>query len=446
MDKKLLKKLLIFSILLLIIIMIMLAVMNYINKQKLAEMNNEDNGYNFIENYGTSKNGGIDYQSYFDIKMYMQKFLNNININNSQYKTYDIYGNSVQLLQENEIKQKILNLLSNKYINEKNITIDNLYEHVKVLEEKTMYVPLETILVYDGEIKSFLTHGLIEKRKDYTVVDELYAIVNINLKAGNFSIEPIYGNYNNINEINIEKLEDTILPNDDNEWNTLYATTEEIPTEYINIYQCLALGAPEKLYELLDEEYRNSKFGSLDEFKNYIQKRKTKIKNCRLEEYKRSVIDDKVVYICIDQYENYYIISENQTLLDFDIMLDTYTIDINEFIEKYNSSDNDVKVALNIEKMIDAIQDKDYKFVYNKLNETFKNNNFKTQEDFEYFLQERFDPNEDEVSYKQYKEVAGLHTLEIEVTDADMQTTKKAEILMQLKENRDFVFSFSAEN
>ena len=127
-------------------------------------------------------------------------------------------------------------------------------------------------------------------------------------------------------------------------------------------------------------------------------------------------------------------------------MLDTYTIDINEFIEKYNSSENNVKVALNIEKMIEAIQDKDYKYVYNKLDETFKNNNFKTQQDFEYFIKERFDPNEDEVSYKQYKEVAGIHTLEVEVTDADLQITKKAKVLMQLNQNRDFVFSFSAEN
>ena len=74
------------------------------------------------------------------------------------------------------------------------------------------------------------------------------------------------------------------------------------------------------------------------------------------------------------------------------------------------------------------------------------NNNFKTQEEFEDFLKEKFDPKEDEISYEQYKEVAGIHTIEIEVTDAELQTTKKAKIVMKLKDDRDFVFSFSAEN
>ena len=62
----------------------------------------------------------------------------------------------------------------------------------------------------------------------------------------------------------------------------------------------------------------------------------------------------------------------------YSVVLDTYTIDLPEFIEKYNSANEKTKVGLNIQKVFDAINNEDYEYVYNKLDNTFKQTNFKT--------------------------------------------------------------------
>lgn len=443
MDGNLLKKILIAFIILFIILIITILIIKFNNKK-----NNhiEEQGDNVVENYGKNTSGGIDYNSYFDVKKCMQKYLNNININNSQYSSYDENGNHVHILEENEIKQNILDLLSNKYINENKITVENVYDYVKILQNQCIFAPVETSLIQDGDIKSFLTYGLIESNEDYSLIDKIFAVVNINIHEGNFSIEPINGEYNSIKEIKIEKFENTIISNDENKFFMSHPNADDFPVEYINVYKQLAIGAPEKLYDLLDEEYRNARFGSLNEFENYIKSNKSQIQTIRLDRYKVDVDGTNVKYILIDQNENYYVINQKQILQDYKMLLDIYTIDIPEFIEKYDSSENNIKVALNIEKLIDATKNGDYKYAYNKLDETFKNTNFKTQENFENFIKGKFNAAEDTIKYEKYEKKAGVHVYNIEVTDTSENKNIKAKVVMKLKENRDFVFSFSVEN
>ena len=406
-----------------------------------------EDGEDVLGEYGKTTSGeGIDYQSYFDIKACMQKYVDNINIKNSKYYLYDRTNNKLIVTDENEIKQNIYNLLSDKYITEKNITMENLYDNVETLQEEAMYLPIEAGLIQDGGIKSFITYGLVQSTKDYSVICKLFSVININISEGKFSIEPLYGEYESISEILIKNTEETITVNEENKFTMTNITPENYPTEYINIYKGLALGDPEKLYSLLDEEYKKARFENFGEFKEYIEKNKTKIQGTRLDKYKVDVNENKVRYICIDQYENYYIINQKEILQDYTIMLDKYTIDLPEFIEKYDSSANNIKVALNIEKLIEATKIRDYKYIYNKLNESFKANNFNTLEKFEKYITEKFDAIEDTVKYVKYEEVTGVHVYNIEVIDASGNKTINAKVVMDLKDERDFVFSFSAES
>ena len=181
--------------------------LNYFSKNKgsTEQFREEQTGDDVLENYGKDENGKIDEQSYFDIKTCMQKYLDYINMNNSQYFVQDEEGNYVSI-EQNEIKQKIYNLLSRKFISEKNITVENLYDKIEMLEKNTIFVPLEATLIQDGDIKSFLVYGLVESINGYTVLDKMYAVVNINVVEGNFSIEPISGEYNSIREVKIGSL------------------------------------------------------------------------------------------------------------------------------------------------------------------------------------------------------------------------------------------------
>ena len=444
MNNKIFKKLIIFCILILVITII-ITINVYMNSGNYKKVEKTPPGENFVQTYGNGQDGKIEYRSYYDIKVYMQKYLNALNIKDIQYGYYDKNGDYIAKSNENQIKQKIYNLLSNKYIKENGVTIENIYNYIKVIEKKTIFVPMEIALIQDGDIKSFLVYGLVEAQENYEVIDKIFAIINIDITEGNYSIEPIDGDYNSINEIKIDKLEDTIISNNDNVFTENYISATEIPGEYINIYKELAIGAPEKLYDLLDEEYKNKKFGNLNEFKNYIQKNKTDIITTKLDKYQVKVKDySKVRYVCIDNRGNYYIINQNKIFTDYTMMLDIYTVDIDEFIEKYDNSQNHEKLILNVQKLKKAIESNDYKYLYNKLNQEFKDTNFKTQKDFEKYLKENYD-EENALEYVTYNEVSGVHVYSIKLTNKKQNKITEGKIVMKLKENRDFEFSFSTE-
>ena len=405
-----------------------------------------EDGEDVLAEYGKSGSGGIDYQSYFDIKACMQKFVDNLNIKNAKYFLYDKTNNKVITKEESVIKQNIYNLLSDKYITEKNITIDNIYENIQTIQETAMYLPIEAKLIQDGEIKSFVTYGLVQSTSDYRVICKLFSIVNINIVEAKFSIEPLYGDYTNINEISINSFEQTITDKKENGFKMTYLKPESYPTEYIKIYKGLALGEPERLYNLLDEEYKNARFENLDMFKDYIEKNRKEIQGTRLEKYKVDVGDDNVRYICVDQHDNYYIINQKEMFQNYTIMLDKYIIDLPEFIEKYENSEDKIRVPLNIEKLVEATKMGDYRYVYNKMNESFKTSKFGTLEEFEKYITEKFDATEDTIEYVKYENVTGVHMYNIVVTDKSENKTINAKVVMDLKEDRNFEFSFSAEN
>lgn len=446
MNNNYLKKIIIFFIILLIIVLITIIGISLLIKIQNQSAQTENTGEDVLENYGKNSSGGIDEQSYFDIKKCMQIYLDYLNIDNSQYYGRAEDGGYVRDVEESYVKQNIYNLLSNKYINENNITIDNVYKYVDELKDPTLYVLIEADLIQDGDIKSFLTYGLIEEMEDYKVIDKIFTVVNIDVSKGCFSIEPIYGNYKDINEIKINKMDDKIILNNLNKFSMTSISKDDLPKEYINLYKRLALGEPEELYKLLDEDYKKLRFETFEIFKNYIEKNRSEIQSIRLEGFYIVTEGENTKYICIDQNKKYYVINQKEILEDYTIILDTYTIDLPEFIKKYDSSEEHIKVALNIEKLISATKDGDYKYVYNKMDNTFKNTKFGTEEKFEKYIKQKYNPNEDILSYGKYEKISGTHIYEVELTDVSENNKIKAKIVMQLKDERDFVFSFSTEN
>ena len=62
--------------------------------------------------------------------------------------------------------------------------------------------------------------------------------------------------------------------------------------------------------------------------------------------------------------------------MQFKVLLDTYTVDQQEFIKKYDSASDNEKAGYDINKFFDAINANDYTYAYNCLAESFKQNNF----------------------------------------------------------------------
>ena len=124
-------------------------------------------------------------------------------------------------------------------------------------------------------------------------------------------------------------------------------------------------------------------------------------------------------------------------------MLDTYTIEVPSFIERYNSASEINKVQLNFNKVFEAMNMGDYEYVYDKLDSTFKQNNFPTLNDFEEYINNNL-YTKINVEYGKYETSGNLYILELNLKNAEneeQQVTKT--FIMQLKEGTDFVMSFT---
>ena len=117
-----------------------------------------------------------------------------------------------------------------------------------------------------------------------------------------------------------------------------------------------------------------------------------------------------------------------------------------EFTEKYNKAREEIKVGYNIERFISAINDKDYKYAYNLLDEIYRKNNIPTLDDFEEYVRRNMYDN-NKVEHQEVDKQGNNFIYEIKLKDANDENSeeKSMTIIMQLKEGTDFVMSFSME-
>ncbi len=369
----------------------------------------------------------------------------------------------------NEGKGKELYDILNKQYKEKNeITSENVLNKAQKYEDTKNY---ETNIIYvlsGPRYSMYYVEGKINK-------NNVYFIVNIDDNSKAFDIIPSsQSEYNEkINEIvqTNQKEEDTIEKNTNNTIPYKYYAEEEIVNKYLQKYLEEVLYNPEKAYNSLDENYRNKKFGNIENYKEYIAKNKTKLElMCEkarkqyedfenyeeyekyysevarngLAKYKINNKNEGKQYICIDTNGSYYIFNTTN-IMQYTLILDTYTIDLPEFIEKYEKASNEDKVLMNIQRFFSAIDDGDYKYAYSKLDETYKTNKFKTQADFENYVKNTFFEKNKLAAGKPEKQ-GDIYLYNITISDASGKDSKTVttSFVMQLKEGTDFVMSFGA--
>ena len=218
---------------------------------------------------------------------------------------------------------------------------------------------------------------------------------------------------------------------------------EEYVIDLFNKYKEEILYNTELAYEHLDKEYREKKFETLDNFKEFARKNVVKNVTAKLSKYKKMETEEYKQYVCIDQDGKYYIFKEI-AVMQYNLMLDEYTIDLPEFIEKYQKANEETKVGMNVEKIKQALNQKDYNYIYKRLDETFKQNNFSTLQKFEEYMNEKY-PSIYEIDYLEASQENQIYMQPIILKDQYDRSEIKNTIIMQLKEGTDFVMSFGIE-
>ena len=251
-----------------------------------------------------------------------------------------------------------------------------------------------------------------------------------------------YSENTTISELNID--ENYI---EDNGYNTFYSmniTNAYIARQYFEDFKDKILANPKKAYEKIDEEYKNEKYGDYENYKKYVEENYNKIKNAEFSQYQVGKNGEYSQYICVDENENYYIFLE-KSLFDYAVILDTYTIALPEFSEKYNNATDQEKVLLNIQKIFNAMNLKDYEYVYKKLETSFKNNNFQTEEKFEEYIKNNF-YEYNSFKYSNYQKNSNIHTIDLQITDSiegENRDIIEKSLIVKLIDEKDFIFSFN---
>ncbi len=340
--------------------------------------------------------------------------------------------------------EAIISLLDADYISENGINSTNLFDY---LPEDTGEITVEAVkmnkLIDDNaDVEAYTVEANLIDENDNSITE--FFVLKIDNKNTTFAVTPINtSEYSDLDEIEFINTTKEIEPNGRNTYVEIEYNDGQIATKYFQEYKTLLLTNPSEAYLKLDEEYRSAKFSSEADFEEYINKNEEKIEGTQIMQYQAEQREEYNRYVCLTIDNTYWIIVETAPR-EYTVILDSYTIDLPEFTEQYEEADDANKVLLNIQKVFAAINDGDYNYVYNKLDDTFKQNNFPTLEEFETYMQENFYENND-IAYSNYQTNTGLHIYEISITNADDDTsgTITKNFIMQLLDGTDFVMSFS---
>lgn len=437
------------SLIILIIIFVLIVTVVIINKKSsVDDIDWENTPYKRQINDNVYKvTNKVDF---YAVENCVNKYLTHltIDLDNSSKSTQegdskyvaDDFASSMGIKTQEDKSKALYDMLDVNFIKENKVTTENLYEIINDREGNLSF-EAESINVLEGEnINTYSVYGKIYDLETLKTIDYEYYIVSIDMNNVTFMLEPLGNNYKNIDEIVLEKRIENIEANNTNNVQYEIITDFDMSLKYLTHYKINAINNPELEYEYLDKEYKEKKFGNIDNYKNYIEINKEWISNINLESYQVKKTDESTRYICIDQYGNYYIFTET-AVMNYTVVLDTYTIDLPEFTEKYNSATEQQKVALNIDKFMQAINTKDYKYAYNCLAESYRNNYFKTQEEFETYAKENFYESST-IGYNEFDTHGEYYTYSVVLTDKKTGEQKNKTFIMQLNEGTEFVLSF----
>ena len=442
------KKLKVLIILLSIVIFIIIVAILYMNNTGKKEYVQYISTQGDKEIEGEKKIYKLDSKyTYFSIKNCIQKYFDNVSYNMSEI---------------------LYNIIDKNYIQENKITEDNIFSIIKYDNNKKYDISEIYYLEAKSQIPYFIK-GILYNNKGQ---EDIFFTVILDVVNDTFSIEPCSEDeYNeNING-KIEYEEKEIEKNEYNVFSSPILSDEDLARKYFYDYIENVVYYPTYAYKTLDKTYSQKRFENYEEYKNYL---KADIDNYKLmemnrakskeefkseEEYKKyfsqkyyvgfwkytvNKTDEYTQYICADFNENYYIFNVFNDF-SYSVILDTYTIDLPQFVEKYNSANIQERVVMNIDRIFKALNAKDYKFAYGYLADGFKSNKFKDINTFETFMQKNI-YEKCTVEYGRFTNEGETYIYDIIIRNSDNNSQiKKMQIIMKLEEETKFVMSFNMQ-
>lgn len=353
-------------------------------------------------------------------------------------------------------------MLKPDYIEKNNITISDVLQKINIRGE---YFKVNEIYIKDDLLSPiYFVNAKTSEGKVFFIV-----FIDGEREKKTFAIEPIseenYKQYIEGREQVFKQHE--IIENEFNIFNLSYLSQEERVIKYFEDYIDNALYYVSDAYYLLKKEYKEARFTDLNDFKSYIEDKRdmylsyryenekkisdfsntyeyldyiNSLKTLELDSYTETKEDGYTKYVIKDNFDNYYIFYVT-SMMQYTVILDTYTIDIPEFTDRYNKANDQEKVILNINKFNLAINDGNYKYAYSVLADSFKEKNFPTLASFENYMKSNFF-EKSKFEYASFGNEAGgtYYTYKVNITEQGGSSSKTIQktFIMQLGDRHRF--------
>ena len=338
-------------------------------------------------------------------------------------------------------KQALYNITETNYIKRNNISTDNV---ITIYENIEKYYIQEMCAFETSTMSEYYTYGFILKENN-DKTENYYFKVCKDSSNSTFSVSPLkIDEYNKAKEGKINKTEnESIKSNLYNKYNYNLYSGKDVAEKYINDFIFKMKYIPDVAFGTLDEEYRNKKFSNIDEFKSYIKNNSERFDDFIIRSYGREATENITNYE-VEDINNYYYKIKASGGMDYTIILDDYTVESNEYVQKYNSSSDSTKIATCINKFFKLIDSKEYKSAYAYLDDTFKQKNFDTVGKFETYAKQNFF-NNNTVTISSAEKVGDIYSCKVQIKSgvSVAAMSKDITVIIKLKENTDFVMSFS---
>lgn len=386
-----------------------------------------------------------EHSTFFSVADCVQKYLNSLSLNTDEISNkpvtgskmrsaVTIYAENQNITDEASKKEAIYNFLNENYVKQNQITKNNILDKIED-KEAVEFIPMKMYELLGNNKSQYAVYGRTQEIESKEEKD-VYFIVNVDKTNHAFNLIPVaFEEYDDLNDIPLEEKDESIEQNKNNVFSYQIMQENEIVQKYFTYFKRLMQENPEMAYDILDEEYRNKRFGNIEEFKNYIDKNQEEIKGYLAREYETKKTENGTEYICSDQYQHYYIFQVS-AVMQFSVKLDNYTIESEEVKHKYEIADDKRKIEMNTDKWILMLNYRDYHAAFEALDETFREKNFENEEKFESYMRRRF-PDYYGLHLSDFSKEAGVYIQEILLTDirAKKDMVLPETIIMKLTED-----------
>lgn len=381
-----------------------------------------------------------------NIPVYIDSTLHKVNIRNNYYVVkycIETFFDEYSLLSsgDDEVEKKLYSMLDSMYIEKNQIKESNIKEKLTKIPDVNVNINNMYVCEIDENISVYFVEVNLENKTNSKRTDTNIMVIT-DLKNKTFSIilnDYIRLKYNVLKEgenISLENIPEKIENRNFNTFDYKIITDKMYLEDIINVYKQNVKNNPEVIFNKLNIEYKEKKFNKIEKFKSYINKHIDNIYTMELKDFSKNKYEEYIQYICIDNNDNYFIINEIAPM-EYNLILDTYTIDLPIFKQNYLEQNVSTKVAMNLEKIKSAINYGDYDYVYSKIDLNYKIQNYSNYLDFEKYISETFFSN-NEFKYKNIELQDSKYFVSIECSDKETNENKIINVFVIIEEDINF--------